>query len=125
MPEDVNRFRGWSWKLFKEHVRTTLRSSLGRDPAEEELKKGLSGYTVKILVQEKVGMVVQFYDLDTYRADQLQHVSNFESFLRESYGGAKFKINFYQGDNFLGTKNYDVEGPLRWKEILAARGAKI
>ena len=38
-------------------------------------------------------------------------------FLRERFGGGKFKINLHHGMHFVSTKNFRPSGPSRWAEL--------
>ena len=40
-----------------------------------------------------------------------------EAFIRERFGGGKFKVNLHHGMNFVNTKNFKPQGPPRWEAV--------
>ncbi|MBI3605612.1 MAG: hypothetical protein HY202_06255 [Nitrospirae bacterium] len=117
---EENLFKGLVWNLYKEHIKSFSHSAVKGEPTLDEMKKTflsiLPECTIKFLAQEKVGMIVQFHHLDTFPASELAEVTQIQEFLEKKYGGGKFKINFHHRTNFMSTKNYTTNGPLRWKE---------
>ncbi len=122
-------YKGWIWDMFQEYVRKITRTaSTGAMPAEQMQERYHSMYhefDIKIMVSDKVGMIVQFLDLDMYRfndfADLLEE-SAFLKFLSEKYGQGKYKVNLYHNGTFVATKNFKIEEGLeKWREILKTR----
>ncbi|MFI5304613.1 MAG: hypothetical protein ACHQYP_07430 [Nitrospiria bacterium] len=115
-------FKSIVWNLYKEHVKKFSHAAVKGEPSDEEMRATfLSIYPeciIKILGQEKVGMIVQFHHLDTFPASQLAEVTAVQDYLQKKYGGGKFKINFYHKTNFMSTKNYETVGPFIWKEMV-------
>jgi len=120
--EDI--WQGLVWDLYKEHVKKFSHAMVKGMPSEEEMKATvlqiLPESTVKVLAQEKVGMVVQFHFMAVYPALEVAKVpvSEVKSFLAQRFGGGKFKLNLYHGINFLSTKNFETEGPPLWKDMV-------
>ncbi len=115
-------YAGLTWDLYKEHVKKFSHAAVKGLPTEEEMKETLASFvdtsTVKVLAQEKVGMVVTFHWLDTFPARDVCEVTDVKGFLSGRYGGGKFKLNLYHGINFLSTKNWETEGPPLWKTMI-------
>ena len=121
--------QGWIWDMFQEYVRKITRTaSSGAMPREEMEARFLKMYRdfdIKIMVSDKVGMIIKFLDLDNYRYsdfDACHKEPAFLKFLFGKYGAGKFKVNLYHGGTFVATKNFKIEeGPEIWREILSQR----
>ena len=115
--------------MFHEYVRKITRTaSTGAMPLEEMQSRYLKmhrDFEIKMMVSDKVGMIVQFLDLDMYRFqdfESLLEASAFLHFLAEKYGQGKFKVNLYHGGTFIATKKFKIEeGPEKWRGLLASR----
>lgn len=121
---------GWVWDMFQEYVRKITRTaSTGAMSIENMQARYLRMYLdfdIKIMVSDKVGMIVQFLDLDNYRFDDFQSTLEAEAFIKflsEKYGQGKFKVNLYHEGTFVATKNFKVEEeiPEKWREMLKSR----
>jgi len=121
---------GWVWDMFQEYVRKITRTaSTGAMSIENMQARYLRMYLdfdIKIMVSDKVGMIVQFLDLDNYRFDDFQSTLEPEAFIKflsEKYGQGKFKVNLYHEGTFVATKNFKVEEeiPEKWREMLKSR----
>jgi hypothetical protein len=127
-------FHGWLWEMFKEYVRKIRRTASSGAPTLEEMRdsyqKIFRDSSVKILVEEKVGMIVVFNDLEertTAQIEEMMEEPALIAYLADAYGRGKFKINLYHGMTFVATKNFKVldEGlPERWREIVARKKAE-
>jgi hypothetical protein len=117
-------WQGLVWDLYKEHIRKFSHAMVKGMPTEEEMKATvlqiLPESTVKVLAQEKVGMVVKFHLMAIYPAPDVATVaiSEIKKFLAQRFGGGKFKLNLYHRINFLSTKNFETEGPPLWKDLV-------
>ena len=115
--------------MFQEYVRKITRTATTGAMSEEEMqrrfKKLHEGFEIKIMVSDKVGMIVQFLDLDLYQTEdfsKFREEKEFLAFLREKYGQGKFKVNLYDQGTFVATKNFKIEeGPELWRDLLAGR----
>ena len=122
----------WMWDMFQEYVRKITRTaSTGAMPLEEmqsRYQRMHRDFDIKIMISDKVGMIIQFLDLDMYRYtdfEPLLEPASFLNFLSEKYGGGKFKVNLYHDGTFIATKNFKIEeGPEKWRELLKQREAK-
>ncbi len=124
MTDNATMWAGLVWDLYQEHIKKFSHALVKGMPTEEEMKATtleiLPDSTVKVLVQEKVGLVVQFHHMFTFPASEVAEVDKNEvkPFLAERFGGGKFKLNLYHGISFLATKNYTTEGPPLWKDLV-------
>ncbi|MGB0909900.1 MAG: hypothetical protein ACPGYT_06015 [Nitrospirales bacterium] len=116
----------WLYKLFTGHqypfVRRQAKFGRVRQPGEESREPTRAEIDekfweiyphcwVKVLQEVKTGMIVSFIELGTYESGTYQElVDGPEEFLAREYGKKKIKINFYQGDNFVCTINFKVNG---------------
>lgn len=124
-----NIYKGWMWDMFQEYVRKITRTaSTGAMPIEKMQQRYQAThreFEVKIMVSDKVGMIVQFLDLDMYQYSDFKDILGeeaFLSYLSEKYGQGKFKVNLYHEGTFVATKNFKIEeGPEKWRELLASR----
>lgn len=122
-------YRGWIWDMFQEYVRKITRTaSTGAMPLEEmqsRYQRMHQDFDIKIMISDKVGMIIQFLDLDMYRYtdfESLLEPSAFLNFLSDKYGGGKFKVNLYHDGTFIATKNFKIEeGPEKWRDLLKQR----
>jgi hypothetical protein len=115
----------WVWKLFTgeayPYIKRTLQQQHGRPPTPDEIKgKFFDVYprsTVKIMVMELVGLGLEFQDLAThpYGADGFsQLMADPIAYLGRTFGGGKFKLSFYYGEQFVATQNFKVGGQPKW-----------
>lgn len=112
----------WVWEIYKDYVRKHLRRQKIYEPSDAQMQEAfieiMSESTVTVLVQEPWQTGVRFKGLAKYNAaDMMPLLTNPESFLLENFGGGKFKLNFHQGMNFIGTKNFKPEGEAKWREL--------
>jgi hypothetical protein len=127
-------FHGWLWEMFKEYVRKIRRTASSGAPTLEEMRESyrriFRDSSIKILVEEKVGMIVVFNDLEertTAQLDGMLEEPALIEYLSETYGRGKFKINLYHGMTFVATKNFKVlneDLSERWREIVARKKSK-
>jgi hypothetical protein len=118
----------WVWKLFTgeayPYIRRTLRQQHGRPPTPEEIKgKFFEVYprcTVKIMVMELVGLGLEFQDLATYpygAGEFSRLMADPIGYLSHAHGGGKFKLSFYDGEQFFATQNFKVGGRPKWNML--------
>ena len=124
-----NPFSGWIWDMFQEYVRKITRTaSTGAMPIEEmqaRYQRMHLDFDIKIMVSDKVGMIVQFLDLDMYRYPDFERIlraAAFMNYLSDKYGMGKFKVNLYHEGTFVATKNFKIEeGIEKWRGMLKQR----
>ena len=109
---------GWLYRLFTgdsyPYLKRQAKFSLKRNPTPDVLRELFDDIfprcTLKVLLEEKHGMIVQFRELGTYQpGEYMDLVSNPVDVLRETYGRGKYKLNFYEGENFICTTNFKVD----------------
>ncbi len=128
-PGAENPFHGWMWDMFHEYVRKITRTaSTGAMPIEEMQSRYMEmhrDFEIKIMVSDKVGMIIQFLDLDNFRFPDFESLlegSAFLGFLSDRFGAGKFKVNLYHGGTFIATKNFKIEeGTEKWRGLLEER----
>jgi hypothetical protein len=103
-------FTGASYPYIKRQAKFRLK----RDPTPDILRELFVDIfprcTMKVLVEEKQGMIVQFRELETYEPGKyMDLVWKPIDVLREAYGRGKYKLNFYEGENFICTTNFKVD----------------
>ena len=125
--------KGWLWDMFKEYVRKIRRTASTGAPAlnvmQQKYLEIFHEASIKILVEEKVGMIVIFNELEERSTGELTGLLSKEAlmaYLAKTYGRGKFKINLYHGLTFVATHNFKVEDPSlpeHWREIVAKNKA--
>lgn len=126
-------FSGWLWEMFREYVRKIRRTASSGAPEISVIKasyqKIFHEASIKIMVEEKVGMIVIFNDLETRTTAEITDMMEEEklmAYLAQTYGRGKFKINLYHGMTFVATHNFKViDESLQeiWREIVAKNKA--
>jgi len=112
----------WVWTLYEKYIRKKLANSGNPSPTDADLEqaflRSMSQSTVTILVQVPIPNSVRFKGLARgtilEMTDLLHDPMNY---LKEKYGGGKFKLNFHEGWHFVSTKNFKPEGSPRWENV--------
>ncbi|MBI1922816.1 hypothetical protein HYR99_01055 [Candidatus Poribacteria bacterium] len=113
----------WVLNVFSEYLETDLKKRLGiPKPTEAQLWEAFKvlfpATSAKFLVQEPVGNTVRFKWLAFYYADEMGPlIADPMNYIKQNFGGGKFKINFYQGMRFIATINFKTEGPEIWRDL--------
>ncbi len=133
MIEEI-KLKGWLWEMFKDYIRKIQRKASTGAPELEDIRKKYQEIfpkgSIKILVEEKVGMIVIFNDLESRETSELAELLEEEkliTYLGKHYGHGKYKINLYDGLTFVATRNFKVEDeslPELWREIVAKNKAE-
>ena len=115
-------FATWVGKLLRPFLLELLERKGNRQPAEADLQVAFEALwpecSAKLMVQEPWMGTVRFKSLARYRPEEFETmVLDPMGYLSERFGGGKFKVNFYQGMNFLATRNFKPEGEAKWKEM--------
>lgn len=131
--EQEDKFGSWLWQMFKEYVRKIRRSASSGAPElhemQEKYREIYPDASIKLLVEEKVGMIVVFNELETRTTAELEGLLEKEqlmNYLAETYGRGKYKINLYHGLTFVATRNFRVEEeslPEKWRDLVAKNKA--
>ena len=121
----------WVLNLFSEYLENDFKKRLGvPKPTVDQLwdvfKVLFPTTTARLLVQEPVGNTVRFKLLAFYHADEMGPlIDDPMGYIKENFGGGKFKINFYQGMQFIATINFKPEGPEIWRDLLELEESEI
>lgn len=128
--------KGWLWSMFKEYVRKIRRTASTGAPElsvmREKYQEIFPKASIKILVEEKVGMIVIFNELEERQTSELVDLLGepaLLAYLEKHYGRGKYKINLYDGLTFVATRNFRVrleEESVKeiWRDIVAKNKAK-
>ena len=135
MAEEIE-FKDWLFEMFKEYVRKIQRTASTGAPELADIKTRYANIypkgSIKILIEEKVGMIVVFNDLEsreTIALGDLLKLENLMAYLEKHYGRGKYKINLYNGLTFIATRNFrvkldDESVPELWRDIVAKNKAE-
>jgi hypothetical protein len=115
-------FATWVGKLLRPFLLELLERKGNRQPTEADLQVAFEALwpecSAKLMVQEPWMGTVRFKSLARYRPEEFEAmVLDPMGYLSERFGGGKFKVNFYQGMNFVATRNFKPEGEAKWKEM--------
>ncbi|MBI3780666.1 MAG: hypothetical protein HY278_06380 [candidate division NC10 bacterium] len=115
-------FATWVGKLLTPVLRELLERKGNTQPTEADLQRAFVApwpeCSTKLMVQEPWMGTVRFKWLARYQPEEFEAmVLDPMGYLSERFGGGKFKVNFYQGMNFLATRNFKPEGEPKWKEM--------
>ncbi|MBI2195014.1 MAG: hypothetical protein HYU36_23785 [Planctomycetes bacterium] len=86
---------------------------------EVALYEYLARCSVHLLVQQPWAGTIRFKRLVVHRGPEAyEFLRNAETLIRERFGSGKFKVNLYEGMNFVGTRNFKPQGgPELWREM--------
>ena len=112
----------WAWVLIEDYVDRSLEDRGTTNPTAQdtltEVARQWPDLTCTILVQEPWQGTVRFKRLLRLRGDEMRpFLESPEDFIRERFGGGKFKLNIHHGMHFVNTKNFKPEGPARWQAL--------
>ncbi len=112
----------WAWELLEPYVHRRLAARGVTAPAAGEVLAELArlwpDLACTVLVQEPWLGTIRFKRLARLRADEMRPLLDApEAYLRERFGGGKFKVNLHHGLHFVGTRNFKPDGPPRWREL--------
>ena len=115
-------FASWVGRLLRPFLQELLERKGNRQPTEADLQAAFAALwpecSTKLMVQEPWMGTVRFKSLARYRPEEFETmVLDPMGYLSERFGGGKFKVNFYQGMNFLATRNFKPEGEAKWREM--------
>ncbi len=112
----------WVWTLYEKYIRGKLANSGNNSPTEAELEaaflRSMSRSSVTILVQVPIPNSVRFKGLARGTILEMSELlTDPMTYLKEKYGGGKFKLNFHEGWHFVSTKNFKPDGPPLWEDM--------
>lgn len=112
----------WSWVLLEDYVDRSLElRGCPRPTAQEtlgELARLWRDLSCTIMVQTPWMGTIRFKRLERLRGDAMRPFFEApEAYLRERFGGGKYKMNLHHGMSFVSTKNFKPGGPPRWEDL--------
>ena len=112
---------GWCWELLEPYLRRQLLNRGVERPTRrqllEEFVRVWPEFTATIGVQAPYAGTIRFKWLARLSAaDMDPFLASPEGWIRERFGGGKFKVNLHQGLHFVNTKNFKPEGTPRWED---------
>jgi len=113
----------WVFNTFSEYLENDFKKRIGTpNPTVTDLWQAFQvlfpAISARLLVQEPVGNTVRFKPLAFYHADEMGPLIDAPlEYLKQHFGGGKFKINFYHGMQFIATINFKPEGPEIWRNL--------
>jgi hypothetical protein len=112
----------WAWGLLEPYVDRCLEARGNANPTPQEILTELArlwpDLSCTLLVQEPWMGTIRFKRLLKLGGDEMRpFLEAPEAFLRERFGGGKFKLNLHHGMHFVSTKNFKPEGPPLWKAV--------
>jgi hypothetical protein len=111
----------WAWVLLEDYVDRCLENRGQSSPTAEETLAEVArlwpDLSVTLLVQEPWMGTIRFKRLLRLSGQAMRpFLEEPEAFIRERFGGGKFKVNFHHGMHFVNTRNFKPDGPPRWRE---------
>ena len=112
---------GWCWDLVEPYVRRQLLNRGVERPTRrqllEEFARVWPEFTATIGVQAPHAGTIRFKWLARLPAAEMDaFLEGPEGWIRERFGGGKFKVNLHHGLNFANTKNFKPDGAPRWED---------
>jgi hypothetical protein len=112
----------WAWVLLEDYAERSLgtRGVTATTPRDmlEAVARLWPDLSCTILVQAPWMGTIRFKRLLRLRGEEMRPFLDApEAFIRERFGGGKFKVNFHHGLHFVNTKNFKPEGPPRWEAV--------
>lgn len=112
---------GWCWELLEPYLRRNLAArGVGR-PGRRDLLEAFGRVwpelTVTIGVQEPWAGTIRFKWLARLVVSETEpFLEDPEGWIRERFGGGKFKVNVHHGLNFVATRNFKPAGEPLWRD---------
>lgn len=112
----------WAWVLIEDYVDRSLEDRGTTNPTArdtlDEVARLWPDLSCTILVQEPWQGTVRFKRLLRLRGDEMRpFLEDPEVFIRERFGGGKFKLNIHHGMHFVNTKNFKPQGAALWQAV--------
>lgn len=112
----------WAWVLLEDYVDRCLAARQVTNPTPrdvlEELARLWPELSLTLMVQTPWMGTIRFKRLLRLRGDEMRPCLEApEAFIRERFGGGKYKVNVHHRMHFVNTKNFKPQGPPRWQEV--------
>ena len=112
----------WAWVLLENYVDKSLEARGNGNPTAqetlEELARVWPDLSCTLMVQVPWMGTIRFKRLARLFGDEMRRFFEApETYLRERFGGGKFKMNLHHGMHFVNTKNFKPQGPPLWESV--------
>ncbi len=112
----------WAWELVEPYLKKNLAVRAVERPTKrqllEEFARVWPEFIATILVQEPWMGTIRFKRLARLTSAEMDpFLDDPVKFIRDRFGGGKFKLNFHRGLHFVNTKNFKPDGPPLWKDL--------
>jgi hypothetical protein len=113
---------GWCWELIEPYLRRNLVNRGVERPTRrqvlEEFGRVWADMTATIGVQEPFAGTIRFKWLVRLPSTEMDgFLADPEGWIRERFGGGKFKMNLHHGLHFVNTRNFKPEGAPAWRDV--------
>jgi hypothetical protein len=121
-PEGDVLIPAWAWVLLEPYVDRGLETRGNPSPTPRDVLREVArlwpDLSCTLLVQQPWQGTIRFKRLLRLPGDEMRpFLEAPETFLRERFGGGKYKVNFHHGLSFVSTKNFKLPGEPRWAEV--------
>jgi hypothetical protein len=112
---------GWCWELIESYLRRQLINRGVERPTRrqllEEFTRVWPEFTATIGVQAPHAGTIRFKWLARLPAEEMEpFLVDPDGWIRERFGGGKFKMNLHHGLHFVNTKNFKPGGAPLWED---------
>jgi hypothetical protein len=109
----------WAWVLIEPYVDRNLETQGVANPTPQqvlvEVARLWPDLSCTLLVQTPWQGTIRFKRLERLAGDAMRpFLAGPEAYIRERFGGGKFKVNFHHGMHFVSTKNFKTAGDPLW-----------
>jgi hypothetical protein len=112
----------WAWVLIEPYVDRNLEARGVPSPTPRQVLAELArlwpDLSCTLLVQEPWQGTIRFKRLERLAGDAMRpFLAAPDGYIRERFGGGKFKVNFHHGMHFVSTKNFKTGGAPLWEPM--------
>ncbi len=112
----------WAWVLIENYVDRRLETQGNTNPTPQETLAELGriwpDLACTLMVQTPWMGTIRFKRLLRLSGDEMRpFFAAPEAFIRDRFGGGKFKVNVHHGMHFVNTKNFKPSGPPKWETV--------
>jgi hypothetical protein len=112
----------WAWVLLEDYIDKRLENRGTAKPTPQETLVELAGIwpdlTCTLMVQMPWMGTIRFKRLARLRGEEMRpFFADPDGYIRERFGGGKFKVNLHHGLHFVNTKNFKPDGLPRWEAV--------
>jgi hypothetical protein len=112
---------GWCWELVEPYLRRQLLNRGVARPTRRQVLEEFAAvwpeFTATIGVQAPHAGTIRFKWLCRLSAGEMEpFLGDPLGWIRDRFGGGKFKMNLHHGLHFVNTKNFKPDGEPRWND---------